>query len=437
MNIVLIGFMGSGKTSLSKILAKRLGFQAVEMDDLIVKKSRRENINEIFEKGGEKTFRPLEARVAKELSDIDKKIISTGGGIVMNEKNIRNLKKNGKIIYLKDGFKNIEKRLKNDKTRPLFKDRESARKLFKLRSPLYSLYADEVIDCIKNPDLNAISEKIIAVLEKDLKKVCLIIGDPIAHSLSPAMHNAAYRALKIDNRFIFLSARIKKPEVKNAVKAVRISGIRGLTCTMPHKEAVMKFLDKIDPVAKKIKAVNTVVNDKGRLTGYNTDWQGAVIPLEKMTRLKNKKVALLGSGGASRAIAYGVTRKGAKLTVFGRDAERAGKLAKEFKASYCDFSEIHRVNNFDIIINATPVGMKPRINKTPVPAEFLHKGQIVFDAVYSPPITRLLKDAKKKGAKIIPGLEMLLYQGAAQFEYYTGKKAPVRAMRKVLSKNLK
>jgi len=437
MNIVLIGFMGSGKTSVAKILAKRLGREAIEMDDLILKKSRRKSINEIFEKDGEKIFRSLEARAAEELSFAENKIISTGGGIVMNKKNMARLKKNGKIIYLKDSFEKIKQRLKKDQTRPLMASREKAKTLFQKRQPLYLRYADEIIDCVRDSDLNHIGREIIKRLKTDIKITCLSIGDPIKQSLSPAMHNAGYRALKIEDQHIFLSARVRPGELGNAVKAFRALGIRGISVTIPHKIEVMKYLDEIDETAKTIGAVNTVVNDNGRLTGYNTDWLGAVIPLEKTAGkngLKNKKTALLGTGGAARAIAYGLAKKGARLAIFGRNADKTQNLARVFKAEIASFAEIHEIKDFYIIINATSVGMAPRENESLVPEEFLRKGQIVFDAVHTPFKTKLLKSAEKKGAKIIPGAEMVLYQGAAQFELYTGKKAPVEAMRKALKR---
>jgi shikimate dehydrogenase len=440
MNIVLIGFMGSGKTSVAKILAGKLGREAVETDSLILKKSGRRSINEIFEQDGEKKFRALESQVAGELSGRDNIIISTGGGIVADKKSMERLKKNGKIFYLKDSFEKILKRLEKDKTRPLFRNLKKAKKLFSLRQPVYAKYADEIINCAANPDLKRISREIMSRLEKNLRKSCLIIGDPIRHSLSPAMHNAGYKALGIDNQYIFLPAEVKARELKNAVKAVKALDIRGVSCTMPHKQAIIKYIDRIDPAAKIIGAVNTVVNDGGKLTGYNTDWIGAIIPLEKVIGktggLKNKKAALLGTGGAARAIAFGLTKKGAKLKIFGRNIAKAKKLAKEFKVSFGSFLDIHELINFDIIINATPIGMKPDANKTPVPKEFLHEDQIVLDAVYAPGMTKLLKDAKIKGAKIISGIEMLLYQGAAQFELYTGKKAPVEAMKKAIIKQL-
>lgn len=263
-------------------------------------------------------------------------------------------------------------------------------------------------------------------------KICIIIGDPVDHSLSPAMHNAAYEKLGIDNEFVYLGANVKINEVKNAVQAMRSLHFRGLTCTMPHKIEVMKYLDKIDPVAKKIGAVNTVVNEDGILTGYNTDWLGVVAPLEKLISLRGKKIAVFGAGGAARAILYGVLKKKAKVTIFNRTLEKAQELAKEFGCLGSGLDELDEITNFDIIINSTSVGMKPLENQTPIPVNYLTGKQIVFDIVYVPYETRLLHEAEKRGAKIIRGIEMLLYQGVTQFGLYTNRKAPVEVMRKVL-----
>src|SRR3989344_5039081 len=153
-------------------------------------------------------------------------------------------------------------------------------------------------------------------------KICLIIGDPVEHSLSPAMHNAGYEALGIDNQFVFLGAKVKVEDVETAVQAMRKMGIHGLTCTIPHKVVVMKYLDKIDETARKIGAVNTVLNQNGKLIGFNTDWQGVVIPLEKVTKLPGKKVMVVGAGGAARAIVYGLLKRGAKVKIFNRTKKK-------------------------------------------------------------------------------------------------------------------
>ncbi|QQS43911.1 shikimate dehydrogenase [Candidatus Roizmanbacteria bacterium] len=267
-------------------------------------------------------------------------------------------------------------------------------------------------------------------------KICVIIGDPVEHSLSPAMHNAAYEALGIDDEFVFVAARVNLEDVKDVVQAVRVMNIRVLTCTIPHKMEVMKYLDEIDPIAEKIGAVNTVVNDKGVLKGYNTDWLGTVIPLENHAGdLRGTSVALVGAGGAARAMAYGVLEKGAKLSVFNRNQKKAQILAKELDSdvsvfTYDDMSR--EIPKHEIILNATSLGMGEQIDQTPLQKEYLRKGHIVFDAVYKPRETRLLKEAKEQGAVTVQGVEMLLHQGTAQFELYTGRKAPIEVMRKVL-----
>ena len=263
-------------------------------------------------------------------------------------------------------------------------------------------------------------------------KICLIIGDPVAHSLSPAMHNAGYEALGIDDQFVFLGAQVKVENVELAVQTMKKMGIHGLSCTIPHKVVVMKFLDEIDETARKIGAVNTVLNKNGKLVGFNTDWVGVVIPLEKITTLFGKKALVLGAGGAARAVVFGLLNKGAKVKIFNRTKQKAMILAKEFNCQATDLKTKSEIKDFDIIINTTSVGMKPLENNMPIPAEFITNKQIVFDIVYVPIETKLLKEAKKRGAKVIHGIEMLLHQGLAQFEIFTDCKAPKEIMRRVL-----
>lgn len=267
-------------------------------------------------------------------------------------------------------------------------------------------------------------------------KICIIIGDPVEHSLSPAMHNKAYESVGIDDQFVYIGARVKIENVKSVVEAMKVMNIRGLTCTIPHKIEVMKYLDWIDETVKKIGAVNSVVNDGGMLKGYNTDWLGVVTPLEKMGSLKNKKVAVLGAGGAARSIIFGVQKKGAHVTVLNRTLEKAKQLADEFDCEATSLSNKLTIQQADILINATPIGMHPHENETPIDTGLITKNQIIFDVVYVPYETKLLKKAKEKGAKIIHGIEMLLYQGTAQFELYTGNKAPEEVMRKFLHDKL-
>lgn len=268
-----------------------------------------------------------------------------------------------------------------------------------------------------------------------LKKQCMIIGDPVDHSLSPAMHNAAYKKLGIDNIFSFTKRKVTPNELESLIDEVRENNIRGLTCTIPHKVEVMKYLDEIDLIAKKIGAVNTVVNEGGLLKGYNTDWLGTVTPLENLLGkggLKGKKVALIGAGGAARAMAFGVIQKGAKLKIYNRTVSKAKALADELLAEAAGLGDLEKVCDADIIINSTSIGMGDKKNISPIPAKFISKSQIVFDAVYVPYETKLLKDAESKRATIIHGIEMLLYQGTAQFELYTNQTALQDVMRQSL-----
>ncbi|MCX7996385.1 MAG: shikimate dehydrogenase [Patescibacteria group bacterium] len=259
---------------------------------------------------------------------------------------------------------------------------------------------------------------------------CIIIGDPVEHSLSPAMHNAAYRALGLD--YIFTVARVTTDSLAAAVAGVRALGFRGLTVTIPHKIAILPLLDALDPVAKKIGAVNTVVQDNGILTGYNTDWLGTRTPLLSYGDLQGKRVALIGAGGAARAMAYAVTASGGHLSVFVRDPEKAKEFSDDFGARVFPLTEIAAVAEMDILLNSTPLGMGDQKDMTPIPRHYLRSHHIVFDAVYTPRKTRLLVEAAQAGARVIYGADMLLHQGTAQFTLYTGMPAPVDVMRSVL-----
>ncbi len=263
-----------------------------------------------------------------------------------------------------------------------------------------------------------------------LTKICLSIGYPISGSKSPSLHTIGYKALGIEDQFVYLRAEVKPEDLENAVLGVRGLGIRGVSVTMPLKEEIMKYLDKIDETAKKIGAVNTVVNDNGVLTGYNTDWMGAIVALEKKTDLKGQTVAVIGAGGAARAIAFGLIKKDAKVKIFNRSMDRSKELAEEFGCEYGSLEDMDEVENMDIIVNATSVGMNDE--RSPLDKKYLNKNQIVLDAVYSPKETVLLKDAKEKGATPVYGYEMLLYQGVEQFKMYTGLDAPVKEMRRSL-----
>lgn len=257
----------------------------------------------------------------------------------------------------------------------------------------------------------------------------LVIGDPIAHSLSPRMHNAAYAERSLN--FLMAAAHISSGDLPAAIAGIRAMKIRGLACTMPHKTSLLSLVDVVDPTATRIGAINTVVNNDGVLTGYNTDWIGIQRPLEKRLSLSGRKVALLGAGGAAQAALYACIMKGAHVTVFNRTASRAAALAAPWNASVGTLSPSTSLREYEIIINTTPVGMGELEGTSPlecVGADALCEHHVVFETIYRPRATKLVQDASRRTCQVVYGYEMFLEQGAAQFELHTGISAPREVM---------
>jgi shikimate dehydrogenase len=428
MNIVLIGMRGSGKTAVGKVLAQRLGQELIEMDELIVQKEGM-SIPEIVKEHGWEGFRDLEAEITAEVAKRDNIINATGGGIVVRESNIIKLKQNSLVVWLTADVDTLLQRIGEDESRPLLKGktrREDMEITLAERMPLYQKAADITIDTEdKTPE--AVAEAIADT------KICCLIGDPVEHSLSPLIHNAAYKALGLNYAYITL----RTSDIKRAIETIRTNGIRGVSVTTPHKVNALKYLDRLDPAAKAIGAVNTIVNDNGQLIGYNTDGDAALKALEEVTDLGGKKVILIGSGGAALAIATALKEKKVNLTILNRTEAKAKELAERVGAEDAgNLAKISLVAEADILINATTVGMAPNVEETIVPKEFLHPRLIVFDIVYNPRETRLLREAKERGCTIVYGYKMLLYQAAEQFKLFTGRPAPLELMESVLGKAL-
>ena len=270
---------------------------------------------------------------------------------------------------------------------------------------------------------------------------CGVIGNPVEHSLSPAIHNAAFQKLGLN--FVYLAFRVEA--IGDAIKGLRTLGnFRGASVTIPHKVAAVPFLDSVEPTARHIGAINTIVASGGTLAGYNTDTTGALRALrESVDALKGQRVVMLGSGGAARAIAFALgTEAGAEhVTILGIDDQERVALAQDLrsktgmtvKESPFDERVLRKVlPDAHVLIHCTPIGMSPKVHETSVPATLLHAGLTVMDIVYNPRETRLLKDAKAAGCRVIPGLEMFLHQAAAQFELWTNQAAPTDVMRDVL-----
>lgn len=269
-----------------------------------------------------------------------------------------------------------------------------------------------------------------------------LFGDPVAHSKSPLMQNRAFR--ETGRNAAYAAFHIKPEHLGDAVKGIRALQFRGVNVTIPHKVEVMKYLDEIDEAAEAIGAVNTIVNDGGRLIGYNTDGIGYVRSLKEETGvdLKGKRILLLGAGGAARGIAYALAKEGAgRLTIANRTRERATELARA-ASEWTETRDIGLdsiadvIGDIDVVVNTTSIGMHPSVDEVPMDPSLFRPGMLASDLIYNPRITRFLREAEENGAKVHGGLGMFIYQGAYAFEYWTGVSAPVSAMREEVERSL-
>lgn len=272
-------------------------------------------------------------------------------------------------------------------------------------------------------------------------RLCAVIGNPVGHSLSPLIHNAAFEAADLD--FVYLAFQVE--DVAGCLAGMRaLPSFRGLSVTIPHKLAVMRSLDDIDPMAVKVGSVNTVVNENGRLRGFTTDGPGTLRAFhEADVTLKDKRVLFLGAGGAVRAVAFAMAEQAdtAGITILGRTASRVEGLVSDLRGktpARVDGGSLQddlarALDSHDIVIQGTPTGMYPHeMAETLIPKELLEQRHTVFDMVYRPMRTRLLREAEAVGCHVIPGTEMLLNQAALQFEAWTNVPAPLDVMRHAL-----
>ena len=281
-----------------------------------------------------------------------------------------------------------------------------------------------------------------------MTKICYLIGYPIEHSLSPVMHNTAFKKLGID--FTYNAINVEPHHLGVFIEeTLRRPMVRGANVTIPHKVDVIKLVDEVDPLAKEIGAVNTIVNDEGVLRGFNTDGVGAFRALiEAYGSLKEMKVVLLGAGGAARAISYYLLKEVQTMVILNRTERKALVLVKDLKKSLRGLTiEIYGARlskarlreelfDADVLINTTPVGMYPNVENTLICKNFLNKKMIVFDVIYNPFETRLILEAKDVGAKTLNGVNMFVYQGAEAFKLWTSRDAPIDIMAQVVIKAL-
>ena len=275
-------------------------------------------------------------------------------------------------------------------------------------------------------------------------RVCAVIGNPVEHSLSPALHNAAFSEKRLN--MCYVAFRVE--DLAAAVAGVRGLNLLGLSVTIPHKVNILQYLDEVEETAGRIGSVNTVLNREGRLIGYNSDGLGAVRALEEADiPLAGTRVTILGSGGAARAIAFSLGKAAAlrEMNLLGIEVEECRLLAEDLKKalSFPVTWEAmspealgRHVPGSDGLIHCTPVGMSPHEEQSVLDRQLLRPGQFVFDVVYNPLKTRLLQEAESVGCRIVPGVEMFLHQAVFQFELWTGQAAPVDVMRRVVMEAL-
>ena len=276
-------------------------------------------------------------------------------------------------------------------------------------------------------------------------RLCAVIGNPIEHSLSPAIHNAAFAELGLD--FVYVAFRVE--DAAAALAGMRaLDNFRGLSVTIPHKIEIMSHVDEIPEADRRIGSINTVINDGGRLRGLGTDGPGALKALTAAgVAVDGKKVLMLGAGGASRAIAFTLALQAEPvgMEILDLDGDVLDRLASDLaegtntkitSAIADDASLAAAMERADLVINCTPVGMHPKTDASPVPAALLRSGQAVFDVVYTPLETKLLREAREKGLQTVSGVEMFIYQAVLQFEEFTGSAAPEDVMRRVVMEHL-
>ena len=273
-----------------------------------------------------------------------------------------------------------------------------------------------------------------------LKKLYGVIGSPIAHSMSPHIHNDAFK--QMDYNAHYHAFHIEPDELEDAVKGMKALGVSGFNVTIPHKEAIIPLLDEVDEAARSIGAVNTVVNRDGVLIGYNTDGKGYVEALKEVTMLKNKRVLIIGAGGAARAIFYTLAKEGnIQIDLYNRTASKAVELIQEFSLNHLakgisSKEAVNTMKDYDVVVQTTSVGMFPYTEESPFPLINIKEGAVFSDIIYNPIETRLLRDAKALGAITQNGVSMFAYQAAFAFEHWTGQLPDTDRMKNIVKVQL-
>lgn len=440
MKLVLIGARGAGKTMVGRLLADRMGVPFLDTDQLI-EATAGQSIPAIFAAEGESGFRRRERAVCASLAGAQG-VIATGGGVVLDPANVAALREHARVVWLAAPPEELAVRCASSDRPPLtaLKAEDEARAVLVAREHLYRSAADHCAwtGC---RDPLAVAAGVLAWLEArpsaplrkelaaanpdpfeaamvdravtDGSLLCAVVGHPVGHSRSPAV----FARLAEIHGLPYAFTRIDAASAEAAVSLARRLDLRGLSVTIPFKDAMLGHCDTLSPEAEAIGAVNTVVQCGGRLFGLNTDWLGVRAPLAHLGG-QDLRAAVLGAGGAAAAAVYALVDLGVEVTVLARHAERATALAARFGVGSGSLQEFDPART-DVVVHATPVGMEPDTASLLGPGD-LRPGMTIFDLVYTPPETPLLRLARAAGATTVPGTALFAHQAAAQCEAFFG-----------------
>jgi shikimate dehydrogenase len=460
--IVFTGFRGTGKTEIGKMVASRLNVPFIDTDDLVETSTGR-SIPDIFHYDGEERFRSIEREVVASLPLADV-VVSTGGGVVTDPKNMEYLRRDSTLVLLFADIDTIEKRLLLKPRPPLTSlplHEEIAAMIDQRRQNYYAsadfcldtsetspaLAGERILALVKNGvsvekqrktawaffktgrippvPLKKLEEILVGEARNPATRIMGVAGYPCAHSLSPKLFNALISHYHLDYHYTWF----EDPELDEIMHVARAIDAKGLSVTIPFKQDVIEYLDEIDEhAAQQIGAVNTVVFSCGTAIGYNTDWLGVRKPLVSM---KGAKTVLLGAGGVAAGAAYALTDLAMDVTILNRTPENARTLAERFGCRWGNWEDFDRINP-DLVVNATPLGMHPD-TQTPLRDDQLHKEMTVYDLVYTPPVTPLIEAARAKGCTTITGSEMFIEQAREQFYLYFGIDVPAKNVREIIA----
>ncbi len=460
--IVLTGFRGTGKTGIGRILSSRLNVPFIDTDDLIESGTGR-SIPDIFHYDGEERFRSIEREVISTLPPADV-IVSTGGGVVCDPKNMEYLRRDSTIVLLVADIDTIEQRLVKKPRPPLttLPLHEEIASMMDRRRRNYYASADFCTDTSETSPVQAAEnilsrlrdgvpttsqrnraleffrtgrlppapfkklEDILVGAERDpTTRIMGVAGYPCAHSRSPGLFNALFDHYHLNYHYTWF----EDPELDEIVEVARAIDARGLSVTIPFKHDVIEYLDEIDEhAAQQIGAVNTVVFACGTAIGYNTDWLGVRKPLISM---KGAKAVLLGAGGVAAGAAYAMKDLDMDVTILNRTPEKARKLAERFGCAWGTWDKFDGIKP-DLVVNATPLGMQPD-TRNPLREDQLYKDLTVFDLVYTPPLTPLIEAARAKGCRTISGTEMFVEQAREQFYLFFGIDVPAEKVKEFIA----